>query len=235
MVGGRTQAAASYIIRRWYDIGAVLAIPATIWGIAGDLDTLQRILLLNFVVLLLHQIEEMRWPGGCPWVLNEVFNARGGPADRYPLNQANCAFINIAAWVFYLVPVFFPGAIWLGLAQVLFGMVGQLLVHGIIINAKLKTFYNPGLIAVVFGHVPLGIWYLIEVYGQVLVSGWDWLFGTLLLGLFVRLVMLKVGYGLMVDKNTRYPFEPQEMARWSRIKRLTRAGIAPLPMATDHI
>lgn len=222
----------SYVIRRWYDIGLVLAVPAIIWAMVGDLNTVQLILLLNFVALLLHQFEEMRWPGGSPWILNEVFNRRDGPADRYPLNQANCAFINIVAWGFYLVPVFFPGAVWLGLFQVLLGMVGQLIVHGIIINIKLKTVYNPGLAAVVFGHIPLGIWYLVEVYSQDSVSGRDWLFGVLTLVGFVGIVMLKVGYGLMADRNTRYPFEAWEMARWNRLQRLTRAGIAPLPLGT---
>ena len=42
----------NYVIRRWYDIGLVLAVPAIIWAIVGDLSTIQLILLLNFVVLL---------------------------------------------------------------------------------------------------------------------------------------------------------------------------------------
>ena len=78
----------SYVIGRWYDIGLALAAPAIAWAIVGDLSTVQRILLLNCVALSLHQCEEMRWPGGSPWVLNEVFNRKDGPADRYPLNQA---------------------------------------------------------------------------------------------------------------------------------------------------
>jgi hypothetical protein len=222
----------NYVIRRWYDIGLVLAVLAIIWVMVGDLDRVQLILVLNFVVLALHQFEEMRWPGGSPWILNEVFNRRDGPADRYPLNQANCAFINITGWVLYLAPAFFPGAVSLGLAQVLFGMVGQLIVHGFVINIRLKTAYNPGLAAVVLGHIPLGIWYLLQVNGQSHVSGWDWLFGVLLVASFVGVIMLRVGYGLMTDKNTRYPFEPWEMARWNRLQRLTRAGITPLPLGT---
>ena len=205
----------NYIIRRWYSIGLLLAVPAIIWAMVGALGTLQLILLLNFVALLLHQFEEMRLPGGSPWILNEVLNRRDGPADRYPLNQANCAFINIVAWGFYLVPVFFPEAVWLGLFQILFGMAGQLIVHGIIINIRLKTLYNPGLAAVLLGHVPLGIWYLLEVYSRSSISGWDWLFGVLTLVVFVGVVMLRLGYGLLASKNTRHPFEPVEMARWN--------------------
>ena len=39
----------SYVIGRWYDIGLVLAVPAIVWAIVGDLSTVQRILLLNCV------------------------------------------------------------------------------------------------------------------------------------------------------------------------------------------
>ena len=53
-----------------------------------------------------------------------------------------------------------------------------------------------------------------------------------MLAAFVGGIMLRLGYGLMSDKNTRYPFEPWEMARWNRIQHLTRAGITPLPLGT---
>jgi hypothetical protein len=42
------------------------------WAVAGDLTRAQLILLLNFAVLILHQFEEYAWPGGEPWIINEV-------------------------------------------------------------------------------------------------------------------------------------------------------------------
>jgi len=59
---------ANYVIRRWYDIGLMLAALAIVWLMVGDLGRMQLILVLNFVVLVLHQFEEMRWPGGSPWM-----------------------------------------------------------------------------------------------------------------------------------------------------------------------
>ena len=58
--------------RHWYDVGlipAVLAIVALVvlWR---DMDVLQRLLLLNFVVILIHQYEEYGWPGGEPAIIN---------------------------------------------------------------------------------------------------------------------------------------------------------------------
>jgi Protein of unknown function with HXXEE motif len=66
--------------------------------------------------------------------------------------------------------VLFPGVIWLGLGQVLFGLVGQVIFHGIVTNLKLKSWYNPGLAALMLGHVSLGIWYLADVTGHGLVQ-----------------------------------------------------------------
>jgi hypothetical protein len=145
-----------FLRRHWYILGLPVAIIALAWGWMSDLTRVQWILLLNFVVLLLHQFEEYAWPGGEPWIINEVMQPKGNRPDRYPLNQNNAFFINVPmAWSFYLVPVFFPTAIWVGLAPVVFG-IGQFVAHGIANNRKLKTLYNPGLAAVVLGHIPLG-------------------------------------------------------------------------------
>ena len=58
---------------------------------------------------MLHEFEEYYWPGGFPWICNEVLMPKaGGPPDRYVLNRNNAAFVNLLAWLFYLVPVFFP-------------------------------------------------------------------------------------------------------------------------------
>ncbi|ROS26278.1 HXXEE domain-containing protein [Cellulomonas sp. PhB150] len=219
----------SYFRRRWYDVGAVLGVGIAIWALVGDWSTLQLILLWNFVAFMVHQFEEYHWPGGEAWITNEVVQPRGGPVDRYPLNQNNAAFINVIAWPFYIIGAFFPDQIWLGIGTVLFGF-GQIVVHGIITNIRLKTIYNPGMFAVIVGHTPLGIWYLIEIYDQDVVSGWDWLFGVLYTAFFIGVIMLRIGYTALVSKTSPYPFEPAEMQRWNRAGRLARIGVTPGPV-----
>ena len=84
----------------------------------------QRLLLLNFVVLLVHQFEEYAWPGGFPATMNTVLQPSPTP-DHYKLNQNSATAVNVlAAYGFYLIAVFFPTVIWLGLAPVLFGFRG---------------------------------------------------------------------------------------------------------------
>jgi Protein of unknown function with HXXEE motif len=220
-----------FIRRHWYDLGLGFALMTLTLQALLRIEGLQLILLLNLVVLFVHQFEEYHWPGGFPWILNEVVK-RGsdGPADRYLLNQNNVAFINIMAWPFYLFPVLFPGVIWLGLGQVLFGLVGQVIFHGIVANLKLKTWYNPGLAAVMLGHVPLGIWYLADVTGHGAVQWRDWLFALIYLAAFTGIVMQLIGFRLLASTTSPYPFAPEEMGRFDRERRLRRIGITPYPL-----
>jgi hypothetical protein len=219
-----------FIRRHWYDTGPVFATIALAWLVVAGPTGLQLIVLLNLIVLFFHQLEEYHFPGGFPWIMNEAIREAGSnPADRYLLNQNNAAFINLTAWVFYLLPVLFPRVIWLGLATILFGLVGQVIFHGIVANRKLKSWYNPGLAAVLLGHVPLGIWYIAEVTSKSLVHWWDWIFAVLCVGGFTGIIMQLIGFRLLSSKTSPYPFTPEELCRFDRERRLRRIGIAPYP------
>lgn len=219
-----------YFRRHWYDIGLVVGLLAIVALVVlwREMGVLQRLLLLNFAVLMVHQFEEYGWQGGFPWIMNEVIQTPGSRSDRYLLNQNNVFFINVLlAWPYYLAPVFFPSVIWLGLSVIVLFGIGQLLFHGIVTNVKLKTFYNPGLAAVVLGHVPLGIWYLVEIYSRGTVSLWDWVWAAVLMGCFVGIGMVAIGFNLLADKESPYPFAPEETERFDRAGHLARIIRAP--------
>jgi hypothetical protein len=80
-----------WFLRHWYDVGGIMALPVLIWAASDTWSFVQLILLLNFATILLHQLEEYHFPGGEPWILNAVLQAKGGRIDRYPLNQLNAA------------------------------------------------------------------------------------------------------------------------------------------------
>ncbi len=181
------------------------------------------ILLLNFAALTLHQFEEYGWPGGFPWIHNQVVMASPGPVDRFPLNQNSAVFINVVGWLFCLVPALFPDQRGLGLAMVLFTF-GQLVYHGVISNRKFKSLYNPGLAAVVLLHIPLGIWYLIEVFAQGGFTLGDCVLAVIYLGAFAGVVMQLIGFRLLAAKDSPYPFAPEEMERFNRRGHLARLG-----------
>lgn len=226
----------SFIRRHWYDLGLGLALVALAWLVIARIEGLRLILLLNLIVLFFHQFEEYHWPGGFPWIFNEaVRGANGDPADRYLLNQNSAAFINLSGWLFYLLAVLFPGVIWLGLAQALFGMVGQVVFHGIVANLKLKTWYNPGLAAVMLGHVPLGIWYIVEANNQGLLHWRDWIFAALCLAFFTGFIMNVIGFKLLASKTSPYPFTLEELSRNNREGHLRRIGITPYPLKSEDV
>ena len=212
--------------RHWYSVGLVWAVIAIGWAMLGRLPTVQMILLLNFATLTLHQFEEYGWPGGFPWIHNEIVAPSGGPGDRFPLNQNSALFINTVSWVFCFMPVLFADRLWLGLAMVLFTF-GQLIYHGVVTNLKFKSIYNPGLAAVVLSHVPLAVWYLVEIYSNSKVTLSDWVLAVAYLGCFIGGVMQLIGFKILAAKDSPYPFAPEEMERFDRrghVARLSNAG-----------
>ena len=128
-----------FLRRHWHDIGLFSAIVAACYLIFAwnELVVLQRLLLLNFIAVLLHQFEEYSWPGGFPAVANMVMFSSAHP-DRYPLNQNSSMVANVIfAYGCYLLPVFFPNVIWFGLAPVLVGLTMQFIGHVIYVNMRL--------------------------------------------------------------------------------------------------
>lgn len=216
----------TYLRNNWYNIGLVVAIGTMVYFAFTwqNMLLLQSLLLLNFVGILIHQFEEYGHPGGGAAVINIAMRSSSTP-DRYPLNQNSAMIVNVLfTYVMYLIPVFFPYIIWLGLTPVLFGMF-QFVLHGIVGNLKLRTIYNPGLGAVVLFHIPLGIYYLYIVISTGIVSGWDWVIGLVYMFLWVLIVLNKMTYHWLADKNSPYPFTEAEMRRWDIRGRMERLNV----------
>ena len=214
-----------FLRRHWHDIGLFSAVVAGGYLIFAwnEIIFIQKLLILNFIAVLLHQFEEYSWPGGFPAVANIVLMPSEKP-DRYPLNQNSSMMANIIfAYVFFLLPVFFPNVIWLGLAPVLVGSILQFISHGIYTNIKLKSFYNPGVAATVFGHIPIGVLYIYNIVANNLVDLWGWLFAVLYMAVFMFLVFFIIEQKLLGDKNSPYSFDQDEMKRFDVEKKLELA------------
>jgi len=208
----------------WYWVGPVFSLAALVYLVVqwSDLSSLGRLLLANFALLPLHEFEEYGWPGGEPAIMNKVIQPSSEP-DRYPLNQLSALVVNVfAAYPFLLVPVFFPGAIWLGFGAVVFWF-GQFAIHGILTNVKLKTIYNPGLLTTVVG-VAFLVYFMVHVISNNLASAWDWIGGILLMIGFAVVFLVKMTYTWLADKNSKCPFTDAEMKRWNVDARIARAA-----------
>ncbi len=215
----------SFMRRNWYYVGgglfvALVVVLVLTWN---DLLILQRLLLMSFMALLVHQFEEYGWPGGFPAVMNIAWMPGAGAIpDRYPLNRQAALFVNVMfAYPYYVVPIFFPALIWMGLGQVMFGMT-QFLIHGIVINSKLRSVYNPGLFAVVFLHVPIGAYYIWYTAANGLLTWWMWLpaVAWLAAGAVVGVAMPATRW--FADRDSPYAFSKSEMARFHVKERVGR-------------
>lgn len=214
-----------FLRRHWHDIGLFSAMVAGVYLIFAwnELVLLQKLLLLNFIAVLLHQFEEYSWPGGFPAVANMVL-MRSAKPDRYPLNQNSSMVANlIFAYGFYLLPVFFPNVIWLGLAPVLIGLTMQFIGHVIYVNMKLRSFYSPGAAATVFGHIPIGVVYIYYILANNMVNLWGWLLAVVYMTVFFFLNFFIIEQKLLGDKNSPYPFDQDEMKRFDIEKKLELA------------
>lgn len=204
-----------FFTRHWYNIGLIvliftLAFLGFNWS---SLEMLQRLQLMSFIAILFHQFEEYGFPGGEPAIMNIALQNSDMP-DRYPLNQFSAMLINVlVTYTVYLIPVFYPNAIGLGLVPMIFGF-GQFIVHGIVTNIKMKTFYNPGLFAVVFLHYPIGIYYIYYIVSNNLVRGFDWVIAVL--GLVGAMACVNIiTYRLLPNRNTKFVFDKVEMKRFN--------------------
>ncbi|HQF06111.1 MAG TPA: HXXEE domain-containing protein [Bacteroidales bacterium] len=170
------------------------------------------------MAMLVHQFEEYALPGGFPSITNIVMFGEKKAPDRYPLNANQCWISNVLlTYPFYIIPVFFPKLIWLGLAQVMLGML-QIFAHGIVENMKLKSLYNPGLGATLLLQLPLGIYYIWYVATNNLASTGTYIFG--LIGAILAAVVLfalpiRV---LATNRESKYPFAEAEMYGFAKEK-----------------
>lgn len=210
----------------WYDIGFWIFVGLSFymgfWGVY-QFSKIQIILLFSFMALLIHQFEEYSLPGGAPVVINRVLYGEKEKYDRFPGNKQSSMLVNVSAYVFYLLPVFFPNLIWLGLAQMFFGFF-QLLGHGVVMNLRMKRWYNPGLLAVIFLHVPLGIYYIYYITQNRLATGWDYLWG--IVTMFVG-ILITTALPILALKNpeSSYPFTQEEVSRFNVPEKMKEKGL----------
>lgn len=207
-----------WFCRHWYEVGIIPAGIAFVLLLIkwGDMQALQRISLINFIGIMLHQFEEYGFPGGAPTFGNKYI--RGG-TDRYPLNQFSVMLVNVLiAYICYLLPVIFPENIALGLAPILFGCVFQVMLHLVVFLVKFHHFYNSGLVAVLCIHVPCGILYISHAASQGLLTSRTWTYA--LIYLFVMIVFtILLGQKLLSKKDSLYPFDEKEVEAGERFAR----------------
>lgn len=209
-----------FLRRNWYSIGLCIGIITAIilaftWK---DLSVIQRLLFMNFIAMTVHEFEEFGYPGGMQILMN-VEKSKSEWPDRYPMNQNSVMIGNmLTVYSLYLLAAFFPNQIWFGLGGVLVGLT-QVPVH-LGVAKMLKSIYAPGNIALFFGHIPIGIYFIYYGITNHLIDPWDWVWGIVLMLFDAVFIVGVLGYKVFADKNSPYPFSEKEMSRPWMLKKI---------------
>jgi hypothetical protein len=196
----------------WYHVGGVLFIAlAYFMGFWGDhFSRIQVILTYSFMAMLMHQFEEYAMPGGLPGIGNVVMMGEKQAPDRYPLNANQVMISNVfLTYPFYVIPILFPQVIWLGVMQIGQGLI-QVPLHGVVMNVKLKSPYNPGMLSCVLLQLPIGIYYIWYVRANNLATTRDFVLGSI--AALLSMIALWLGpIAILRSRQSRYPFAPEQM------------------------
>ena len=154
--------------KHWFDLGALLSAATILYVLFyhDSLSVYQTVLWLSFASLCLHQVEEYRFPGTFPGMINTVM-FKSDRADRYPLSPRSAMLINmVLGWGTYLLAALLAErAVWLGIATVLVS-VGNVVAHTFLFNIKGRSWYNAGMATCWLFFVPV-----IIVFSLVLSNG----------------------------------------------------------------
>lgn len=137
------------------------------------LPVLQRLVGLLFIVAILHEWEEKRFPGG----FEDMIWARMGVKEPEDCNLDRIC-VAFTVLLLYFIPLFFPSAIWLCLAPMFLGLLeGFSHTVGVKIFHR-PHFYTPGMITA-WLEVPIAAYAFVYVIKNGPATFADWLFGLL--------------------------------------------------------
>ncbi|HAT53923.1 MAG TPA: HXXEE domain-containing protein [Lactobacillus sp.] len=155
------------LIKHWYEIEVYIAGFYVLLLVMGSWSLLQKTLLLGLVFIHLHFFEEFGFPGGFAWGGIKVEMGHvSADARLWPLNQLSSLWGNEwFAIIVYLLPLFFPQMRWLVLGAIIFAYF-EFLMHVVIFNLGLHSWYNPGSLTAVFGLTLSSSWGLWQLRTQ---------------------------------------------------------------------
>jgi len=192
--------------KHWFDLGAPMAIAVLLFVLFGhtSLSPVQTILWLSFASLFLHQLEEYRYPGTFPGMINTAMFASDHP-DRYPLNMRSAMLINMGlGWGAYLLAALLgEHALWLGIATVLISL-GNVVAHTFLFNIKGRSWYNAGMATCWLFFVPIAFFFFRVLSREHLATAADWAIG-IPLGILLNMAVLK-SIGWLKDPATTDAF-----------------------------
>lgn len=213
-------------MRYWPVVGGVLfAAMAILMGIFADAILVQqRLMIIFFMILTLHEFEEYVFPGGFPAANNIGLMNEPKDYGKYPLNELSAFIVNVVlAYPLYICGIVFYQHLWLCIFIAYFTML-QCIIHCIVINRKLRSWYSPGCLTALCVMLPYGIYFLTYIAHHCTFPTWYW-WAPILCFPPTAAIMILAPIQLFKNRNTKYGFADYEATHFS-----VRKGIARLRM-----
>ena len=186
----------------------------------GDMiDPRQKLTIIIFMTLFIHQFEEYVCPGGFPLIWNRAVSGEEENYTHYPLNKNNALFSNVSFWIIYALIILFGYEIPVLLLMLSYIGFGQVFMHAFMMNIKAHTKYSPGMATAILIMLPVGIysmWFLAVNYT---VPFWSWFVAIILLMLSSGL-LLALPMKIMGDRNSPYRYAEEDLDRFHLIEKM---------------
>ena len=207
----------------WYYIGGIIfAVLAFILGLFGDMIApMRRIMTVLFMCLLAHEFEEYAVPGGFPSAQNVGVSGEKEIGDRYPLNAQSAFIVNVCcAYPIYIIGIIFYEIHVLCIFIAYFTMA-QIFMHGLMMNKKKRTLYNPGVGTALFIMVPIGIYSLWYINANYDIPSWNWWVPILAFPIVAFLTIL-LPILKCQNRETPYGFPDRDIRGFSIVNKVAR-------------
>lgn len=140
----------------------------------NDLTMLQKLPIIYIVALALHEIEELKFPGG---FVELVTSMTGLQLKNIGVAKFGLLTLTIYATV---VPAFISNFVWPVMSTLLIGFV-ELFAHLASARVNKGKFYSPGMITAVLFQFPVAVYGFCYLFANDMVKDIYWLFAVLLL------------------------------------------------------
>lgn len=198
--------------KHWYDVGGVLGLLLLILVLRpqAGLSSYQLLMWLSLASLFFHQVEEYRFPGTFPGMINRKMFHSDRP-DRYPLNTNTAMLINVGmGWTLYLLAALAGDRlIWLGMSAMLVSL-GNIVAHTFLFNLKGRTLYNAGLATCWLFFAPCVFIFFHIIHTDQLATMADYWAG-IPLGILINVFGVFKPIGWLADRDTTFIFRDGQL------------------------
>ncbi|WP_182440631.1 MULTISPECIES: HXXEE domain-containing protein [Clostridia] len=155
---------------------SLLGVIAVIWLVIGwgEMDMLRKLPIIYIVALAVHEIEELKFPGG----FVELVTAMTG----LKLKKLGLAKFGLLMFTLYatIISAFISGHVWPVMATLFIGII-EIFAHLAAARVNPKKFYSPGMLTAIIVQFPVAVYGFYYLFSNQMVKGIYWLYAFIFL------------------------------------------------------